>query len=44
MKLQPLRIEADWEVSYNLLYEVDPFKGNETYFEGSSLLILKNTK
>jgi len=42
MKLQPLRIEASWLVSYNQLYEVDPTPGHEHYFEGSSLLMLKN--
>ena len=42
MKLQPLRIEASWEITYNQLYEVDPILGYEDYFDGSSLLILKN--
>ncbi|MCH3884076.1 hypothetical protein [Tenacibaculum aquimarinum] len=42
MNLQPLRIEASWLVSYNQLYEVDPLAGYESYFEGSSLLILHN--
>ncbi|MFD1294207.1 hypothetical protein ACFQ5N_10200 [Lutibacter holmesii] len=42
MHLQPLRIEASWEVTYNQLYEVDPIAGNEPYFEGSSLLMLQN--
>jgi hypothetical protein len=42
MNLQPLRIEAGWQVTYNQLYEVDPTVGNEHYFEGSSLLMLKN--
>lgn len=44
MKLQPLRLEAGWEVTYNLFYEIDPLKGFENYFEGSSLLCLKNTR
>lgn len=43
MTLQPLRIDAGWQVVYNQLYEVDPTAGNEHYFEGSSLLILKGT-
>lgn len=42
MNLQPLRIEATWQVDYNQLYEVDPKIGLEDYFDGSSLLILKN--
>jgi hypothetical protein len=42
MNLQPLRIEAGWQVTYNQLYEVDPVIGNESYFEGSSLLMLQN--
>ncbi|MEZ5003315.1 MAG: hypothetical protein R2730_09815 [Chitinophagales bacterium] len=42
MKFQPLRIEAGWLVSYHQLYEIDPIKGNENYFEGSSLLMLQN--
>lgn len=42
MKLQPLRIEAGWQVSYNQLYEIDPVPGLENYFEGSSLLVLRN--
>jgi hypothetical protein len=42
MNLQPLRIEAGWQVTYNQLYEVDPLPGNESYFEGSSLLMLRN--
>ena len=43
MNLQPLRIEAGWQVEYNQLYEVDATAGNEHYFEGSSLLMLKNS-
>lgn len=43
MTLQPLRIEAGWQVIYNQLYEVDPIAGNEHNFEGSSLLMLKDT-
>lgn len=43
MNLQPLRIEAGWQVEYNQLYEVDATAGHEHYFEGSSLLMLKNT-
>ena len=35
MNLQPLRIEAGWQVDYNQLYEVDAVKGFEHYFEGS---------
>ena len=42
MNLQPLRIEATWQVDYNQLYEVDPKIGLEDYFDGSSLLMLKN--
>ena len=42
MNLQPLRIEAGWQVTYNQLYEVDPTSGFEQYFEGSSLLMLLN--
>ena len=42
MNLQPLRIEAGWQVDYNQLYEVDAVEGFEHYFEGSSLLMLKN--
>lgn len=42
MELQPLRIEAGWQVDYNQFYEVDPAPGYEHYFEGSSLLILQN--
>jgi hypothetical protein len=42
MNLQPLRIEAGWQVDYNQFYEVDPLPGKESYFTGSSLLILKN--
>jgi hypothetical protein len=42
MNLQPLRIEADWQVSYNQLYEIDPILGYEPYFDGSSLLMLRN--
>jgi len=42
MNLQPLRIEAGWQVSYNQFYEVDPIVGFEDYFDGSSLLILKS--
>ena len=42
MNLQPLRIDAGWLVSYNQLYEVDPTSGFEPYFDGSSLLILRN--
>ena len=42
MNLQPLRIESNWQVLYNQLYEVDPISGNEPYFDGSSLLILQN--
>jgi hypothetical protein len=42
MKLQPIRIEAGWQVTYNQLYEVDPVAGNEHFFEGSSLLMLQN--
>ncbi|ARN77237.1 hypothetical protein BST97_04155 [Nonlabens spongiae] len=42
MNLQPLRIEAGWLMTYNQLYEVDPIKGFEGYFEGSSLLMLVN--
>ncbi len=44
MNLQPLRIEASWHISYNQLYEVDPVSGYEHYFEGSSLLTLKNDR
>lgn len=43
MNLQALRIEAGWLVEYNQLYEADPIEGNEDYFEGSSLLMVKNT-
>lgn len=42
MNLQPLRIHAGWQVTYNQLYEIDPIVGNEDYFEGSSLLTLKD--
>jgi len=42
MNLQPLSIEAGWYIAYNQLYEMDPIKGLEYYFEGSSLLILQN--
>lgn len=42
MNLQPLRIAAGWQVDYNQLYEVDPIFGYEHYFEGSSLLMLRN--
>nr|WP_042296783.1 hypothetical protein [Nonlabens ulvanivorans] len=42
MNLQPLRIEAGWQVTYNQFYEVDPIPGQESYFEGSSLLMLRN--
>ncbi|MEO9502886.1 MAG: hypothetical protein ABJN73_12635 [Nonlabens ulvanivorans] len=42
MNLQPLRIEAGWQVTYNQFYEVDPIPGHESYFEGSSLLMLRN--
>lgn len=42
MNLQPLRIEAGWHVCYNQLYEIDPIVGYENYFEGSSLLMLRN--
>ncbi|AGC78301.1 hypothetical protein LX97_02906 [Nonlabens dokdonensis] len=42
MNLQPLRIEAGWHVTYNQFYEVDPVIGFESYFEGSSLLMLQN--
>ncbi|WP_372938281.1 hypothetical protein [Seonamhaeicola sp.] len=42
MNLQPLRIAAGWQVDYNQLYEVDPISGYEHYFEGSSLLMLRN--
>jgi hypothetical protein len=42
MELQPLRIEAGWQVDYNQFYEVDPAPGYEHYFEGSSLLILQS--
>lgn len=42
MNLQPLRIEATWQVDYNQFYEVDPKVGFEDYFDGSSLLMLKN--
>lgn len=42
MKLQPLRIEAGWEITYNLFYEIDPTIGFENYFDGSSLLMLRN--
>lgn len=42
MNLQPLRIESNWQVLYNQLYEVDPISGNEPYFDGSSLLMLQN--
>jgi len=44
MKLQSLRIEAGWEVKYNQLYEVDPILGFEDYFDGSSLLMLEDTR
>lgn len=40
--LQPLRIEAGWQITYNQLYEIDPIEGNENFFEGSSLLVLQN--
>lgn len=42
MTLQPLRIDAGWQVNYNQFYEVDPISGYEHYFEGSSLLMLQN--
>lgn len=42
MNLQPLRIEAGWQVTYNQFYVVDPIPGHESYFEGSSLLMLRN--
>ena len=44
MKLQSLRIEAGWKVKYNQLYEVDPILGFEDYFDGSSLLMLEDTR
>tara|TARA_R110002072_G_scaffold299888_2_gene476037 strand:+ start:3246 stop:3854 length:609 start_codon:yes stop_codon:yes gene_type:complete len=44
MNLQPLSIEAGWLVKYNQFYEVDPIVGFEDYFDGSSLLILENTR
>jgi hypothetical protein len=44
MNLQPLRIATNWQVSYNQFYEVDPIIGYEHYFEGSSLLTLRNSK
>lgn len=40
IKLQPLRISHGWKVTYNTFYEVDPVKGMEDYFDGSSLLML----
>ncbi|APY10084.1 hypothetical protein BWZ22_02015 [Seonamhaeicola sp. S2-3] len=42
MNLQPLRIAAGWQVDDSQLYEVDPTFGYEHYFEGSSLLMLRN--
>lgn len=42
MKLQALRITSGWQIDYNQLYEVDPVAGFEDYFDGSSLLMLKN--
>ncbi|WP_147677990.1 hypothetical protein [Algibacter pacificus] len=42
MTLQPLRIDAGWQVNYNQFYEVDPIPGCEHYFEGSSLLMLQS--
>lgn len=44
MKLQPLRISAGWQVTYNQFYEIDPLVGNEAYFDGSSLLHLHNRR
>ncbi|WP_336127784.1 hypothetical protein [Mesoflavibacter sp. CH_XMU1422-2] len=42
IRLQPLRVEAGWAIKYNQFYEVDPLKGNESFFEGSSLLMLED--
>ncbi len=44
MELQPLRIPAGWHVAWNQLYEVDPGEGYENYFEGSSLLMIDNSR
>jgi hypothetical protein len=44
MNLQPLRIEASWQIRYNQFYEVDPIPGYEHYFEGSTLLTLLNNR
>ncbi len=44
VKLQPLRVPAGWLITYNTLYQVEPIPGNEDYFDGSSLLMLRNDR
>ena len=40
MKLQPLRVQAGWKITYNLFTEIDPTEENIDEFQGSSLLMI----
>lgn len=42
MKLQPLRIEAGWTVSWNMFKETVPNKDNMHEFADNSMLLLEN--